>query len=180
MALIKCPECNNDISELAKSCPHCGYRIKNPKDMRNRKILIVSLAALMVLILGIILTKTIINKAQEKKEKQKQEEMLLRRSDVDKAEEFRHTVEVCLYKPEVYEELSSFIRNYQTVYIQLSKTGVEYSVRAPELEEALEDVYGDKLSEKMFKSKVYSAKVFVVTVIIQDEYSTPIVQGTWK
>lgn len=28
MALIKCPECNNDVSNSANSCPHCGYNIK--------------------------------------------------------------------------------------------------------------------------------------------------------
>ena len=27
MALIKCPECNNDVSTEAISCPHCGYPI---------------------------------------------------------------------------------------------------------------------------------------------------------
>ncbi len=25
MALIKCPECGNDVSDKAKKCPHCGY-----------------------------------------------------------------------------------------------------------------------------------------------------------
>ena len=25
MALIKCPECSNKISDKAKKCPHCGY-----------------------------------------------------------------------------------------------------------------------------------------------------------
>lgn len=27
MALIKCPECNREISDIAKSCPHCGYNL---------------------------------------------------------------------------------------------------------------------------------------------------------
>lgn len=27
MALIKCPECNNDVSDKAKGCPHCGYEL---------------------------------------------------------------------------------------------------------------------------------------------------------
>ncbi|WP_418490297.1 zinc ribbon domain-containing protein [Frisingicoccus sp.] len=27
MALIKCPECNNDISDKARACPHCGFPI---------------------------------------------------------------------------------------------------------------------------------------------------------
>lgn len=42
MALIKCPECNNQISELASSCPHCGFplskeivsKIKNDEQKR--------------------------------------------------------------------------------------------------------------------------------------------------
>ncbi len=27
MALIKCPECNHDVSEFAATCPNCGYGI---------------------------------------------------------------------------------------------------------------------------------------------------------
>ena len=25
MALIKCPECGKQMSDMAGSCPHCGY-----------------------------------------------------------------------------------------------------------------------------------------------------------
>ncbi len=28
MALIVCPECKKEISDSARSCPACGYRIK--------------------------------------------------------------------------------------------------------------------------------------------------------
>lgn len=28
MALIKCPECRKDISDMASSCPSCGYELK--------------------------------------------------------------------------------------------------------------------------------------------------------
>lgn len=28
MALIKCPECNKDVSDTAEKCPSCGYNIK--------------------------------------------------------------------------------------------------------------------------------------------------------
>lgn len=28
MALIKCPECGNEISDKAASCPHCGFLIE--------------------------------------------------------------------------------------------------------------------------------------------------------
>lgn len=27
MALIKCPECNKEISDTVESCIHCGYKI---------------------------------------------------------------------------------------------------------------------------------------------------------
>lgn len=27
MALIKCPECGNQISDKAESCPKCGYEL---------------------------------------------------------------------------------------------------------------------------------------------------------
>lgn len=32
MALIKCPECGKEMSDTAKTCPHCGYKkpFKNP------------------------------------------------------------------------------------------------------------------------------------------------------
>lgn len=32
MSLIKCPECNKEISDKAKSCPMCGYPIKEEFD----------------------------------------------------------------------------------------------------------------------------------------------------
>ena len=28
MGLIKCPDCNSDVSSYAETCPHCGYPIK--------------------------------------------------------------------------------------------------------------------------------------------------------
>jgi uncharacterized membrane protein YvbJ len=29
MALMNCPECNNQVSDQAKACPHCGYEIND-------------------------------------------------------------------------------------------------------------------------------------------------------
>ena len=29
MALIKCPECGKNVSDMAESCPHCGYSLEN-------------------------------------------------------------------------------------------------------------------------------------------------------
>lgn len=27
MAMIKCPECSHDVSDKAKTCPHCGFAV---------------------------------------------------------------------------------------------------------------------------------------------------------
>jgi hypothetical protein len=34
MALIKCPECSNDVSDTALSCPKCGYGLKSQKPIK--------------------------------------------------------------------------------------------------------------------------------------------------
>lgn len=31
MALINCPECKKEVSDLAKTCPHCGYQLIKDK-----------------------------------------------------------------------------------------------------------------------------------------------------
>ena len=35
--LIKCPECNREISDMAISCPHCGYPLKNNASILYKK-----------------------------------------------------------------------------------------------------------------------------------------------
>ena len=35
MALIKCPECKQDVSDKATFCPHCGYPFEKIKKMHN-------------------------------------------------------------------------------------------------------------------------------------------------
>ncbi len=36
MPLIKCPECNHDISDKATACPHCGYPMNTPTSTKPR------------------------------------------------------------------------------------------------------------------------------------------------
>lgn len=40
MALIKCPECGNEISEGASSCPQCGHPMKKEKPKKKHGCLI--------------------------------------------------------------------------------------------------------------------------------------------
>ena len=39
MALVICPECNKEISDSVKKCPHCGYKLKKEKKEKAPKIL---------------------------------------------------------------------------------------------------------------------------------------------
>lgn len=55
MALIKCPECNKEISDTTKSCPHCGYSIK--KEITQTElgdVEIKTAVGVMYILLGII------------------------------------------------------------------------------------------------------------------------------
>jgi len=57
MALIKCPECDKEVSESAKSCPNCGYRLRKSilkqKSTSNNKWIIFAVIALCILVIGI-------------------------------------------------------------------------------------------------------------------------------
>ena len=39
MALIKCPECNEDVSDSALKCPKCGKQLRKPKRSLVGKII---------------------------------------------------------------------------------------------------------------------------------------------
>ena len=49
MALIKCPECGNDISDKAKRCPKCGF--KPHKNRKDKLCLIIGTVILMSILL---------------------------------------------------------------------------------------------------------------------------------
>ena len=36
MSLIKCPECDKEISDKVKSCPHCGYPLQEEVDKAQK------------------------------------------------------------------------------------------------------------------------------------------------
>jgi len=37
MALINCPECQKEISDKTKNCPHCGYPFENNPVVNNQQ-----------------------------------------------------------------------------------------------------------------------------------------------
>lgn len=38
MALIKCPECGNDVSTSTDTCPHCGFPFKKSIKVESKPI----------------------------------------------------------------------------------------------------------------------------------------------
>lgn len=48
MALINCPECGKEVSEQAKICPNCGYKIKRMKSSVKLLVDIIILAVIAI------------------------------------------------------------------------------------------------------------------------------------
>ena len=42
MALIKCPECNKEISDTAKNCIHCGYLLKEDSNVPQSQTIVIA------------------------------------------------------------------------------------------------------------------------------------------
>lgn len=72
MALIKCPECNREISEFAKTCPSCGYKIKCPKQKKRNKVILGIILLVTTVCIGVTVIYSINkrNQALEKLDKE--------------------------------------------------------------------------------------------------------------
>lgn len=73
MALIKCKECNKEISDNASQCPHCGYIYKKRNSKKEKsmafRVIIPIIVAIAVFIVGIVLFIAIDKGIQKIKEK---------------------------------------------------------------------------------------------------------------
>lgn len=59
MALINCPECSKEVSDMIKSCPNCGYKIKKSNTPVYIAISIVTLLLLLVIVGGAFYLRSI-------------------------------------------------------------------------------------------------------------------------
>lgn len=70
MALIRCPECNREISDKATACPGCGYPLNSPSQETAEKEQLLKEAeekdkqfikkAAVVMIIGVVIMLTLI------------------------------------------------------------------------------------------------------------------------
>lgn len=62
MALIKCPECNHDVSEQAAMCPNCGYVInKKEEKIKPKYIIPIVIALICVIIITVVCAIIVVN-----------------------------------------------------------------------------------------------------------------------
>jgi hypothetical protein len=125
--LIKCPECNKEISSDAISCPTCGYPLKKtgaapfprPTHRTNKRFWLWSIIALIVIIIGFKVAQEIKNNSRQnsKSESAIKEEVTLKPPSKYKWEEvFRQGYVFHIYlEPKAYEDnefLSEMVRYY--------------------------------------------------------------------
>lgn len=84
MAMIKCSECGQEISDKAKVCPNCGVKIKG----KNNKILIIIMVVLLIVILGSMYF--IIHNKEDKKDTQKKNQDETETTDIIKEQEDKY------------------------------------------------------------------------------------------
>lgn len=53
MALINCPECGKEISDMAKNCPNCGYCLSKREIKNNRICFILGIISFLIGVLFI-------------------------------------------------------------------------------------------------------------------------------
>lgn len=133
MALINCPECGKEISDMVKRCPNCGYPIKKKT---NSRIIVVTVIVLSICIIGGVVYNQIVLKplrtykdavALYEQEKYDEASLLFDKiSNYKDVPEYKKLIEtenayqeaIDLYNQEKYEEASDIfntINEYKDV-----------------------------------------------------------------
>ena len=63
MAMIKCPECGNEISDKAKACPICGCPIKTEKLKRNLPKKVIAIMSVVIIIVLVIAVRSVTHRS---------------------------------------------------------------------------------------------------------------------
>lgn len=76
MALIKCPECGKEISDMVKKCPNCGYKLKQVDKKKIKKFGIIGVVLTILIIIGVIVGVNINKNNQEKIDKEYHDQLV--------------------------------------------------------------------------------------------------------
>lgn len=93
MALIKCPECNKEISSQSNMCPHCGYRTNSQNNKRTVKLILCLLGMILFIVLIVVIidmcTTTTDEYAEElRKSSQEYKEIVDRIDDLEEQKQY--------------------------------------------------------------------------------------------
>jgi len=117
MALIKCFECKNQISDQAKTCPHCGVRLKKSHPIRTTLIILFCLF-LVYLFFGVF---------REYSEVSNYAENTLGKNKLSEKEQLQREVKIWLNSKEEVKELGlkclsvGLVKESQNKYIGLAR-----------------------------------------------------------
>lgn len=81
--LIKCPECNSEVSDKAKSCPNCGYKLKKTD----------TVAMILMIVVGVVVVSVVSILAFINIGRKKAEEMIIEQAKQDMETIFGNEVE---------------------------------------------------------------------------------------
>lgn len=169
MSLIKCPECGQDLSDHAKTCPHCGYILKKRKKLivpsklsgKGKKYLL-SISSIIIVVLIVLIVIASLPKHNTPLEGRQN----IKISDIklvgenDSYDKYNATVTSESKEPCIATIGKSSNMTYKYVYIDEGKGNAEISI---DYDESLDDSYaitgyinGTYVSNKLLKT--YSNK----------------------
>lgn len=185
MALITCPECNQQISDRAASCPHCGYplpvataeipvtdhpttdtvpqEIAQPitiaKPRKKRILLITIICALVLACIGGVTAFAIIKKQQEKAEQEALEhaKQKARTEYIENLNEFTRTA---LFGGADAEEVCNLTKSvwYDTIYEEYDSETVAYTQTNGKFHDDFNDSLAKLYSSTSIKTTVADIK----------------------
>lgn len=80
--VIQCPECGEKVSDSAKKCPHCGYKLVKPRSFKGLII------ALIVIIVAMIIAGICYVKYLQYEHEETAYEQILQSSDVEEVKSY--------------------------------------------------------------------------------------------
>ena len=145
MALINCPECNKEISDAVKNCPHCGYplRKKNGIKLSLKTVGIITGVLLMAALIFKIISSNSLNDTEKISVKRVNDAIVSIGNVTLRSEKSIDSAE------KEYEELSGKCKRHVNNYKVLKEARTEYDkLRADETKSLITKIGNVKIDSK--------------------------------